>query len=115
MKNRINHTGGLTIVELLIVIVVIAVLTLISVTVYSGVQQQAYYSRAKQELNMMSRAVELYNLEYGTYPDEVDRDVPLASKSLSMYHQMKFGQKLPGQEASATTIYSNMTEKKSYR
>lgn len=76
MKNRINHTDGFTIVELLIVIVVIAVLTLISATVYSGVQQQAYYSRAKQELNMMSRAVELYNLEYGTYPDDVDRDVP---------------------------------------
>ncbi|AHB42022.1 hypothetical protein RAAC3_TM7C00001G0156 [Candidatus Saccharibacteria bacterium RAAC3_TM7_1] len=62
-----KHTG-FTIVELLIVIVVIAVLAAITVVAYNGIQQRARDASMQSDLSNVSKKLELYNAENGTYP-----------------------------------------------
>ncbi len=60
---------GFTIVELLIVIVVIAILAAISVVAYRGVQNRANDSAVQNDLVAAAKALELYEADYGSYPD----------------------------------------------
>lgn len=77
MKPR-HQISGFTIVELLIVIVVIAVLASIAIVAYTGVQRRAYFNRALSETNAVARAVKLYYADKGTYPADVERNIPVA-------------------------------------
>lgn len=65
-----NLTKGFTLVELLIVIVVIAILSSITVVAYNGVQDRAktavIYANAKQ----LANAVAIYGQETGTLPSQ---------------------------------------------
>jgi prepilin-type N-terminal cleavage/methylation domain-containing protein len=61
-----------TIVELLIVIVVIAVLATISIVVYTGVQGRARDSVRIAKIKSIEKALELYKLDSGTYPQIQD-------------------------------------------
>lgn len=63
---------GLTIVELLIVIVVIGILSAISVTVYTGMQDRAAYSLVSSNAGSIAKSIELYKAEHGTYPSAID-------------------------------------------
>lgn len=65
-KNR-----GFTLVELLIVIVIIAILTVVSLVAYNGLQNQAKTSTAKSTADSVAKKAELYNTEEGQYPDSL--------------------------------------------
>lgn len=69
---------GFTVVELLIVIVVIAILAATAIVAYSGVQRRAYESRASSELATIARAIGTYYALNESYPDDVDRNIPVA-------------------------------------
>ena len=69
MKHR-----GFTIVELLIVIVVIAILAAISVVAYNGIQQRARDSERISELKSIAKAIEMFNIYNGRYPEESTPD-----------------------------------------
>lgn len=58
-----------TIVELLIVIVVIGILAAIVIVAYNGVQNRANDSRRVTDLEVMSKAIEAYYIDNGTYPN----------------------------------------------
>lgn len=75
LTNRLKR-NGFTIIELLVVITVVGILATIIGGFLSGARDEAYYSRAKLELNTMSRALYMYELDYGMYPEDVDRDIP---------------------------------------
>ena len=60
---------GFTIVELLIVIVVIAILAAITIVAYNGIQQRAYDTSVKSDLVAASKALELYKIDNGSYPN----------------------------------------------
>ncbi len=64
IKNR-----GFTLVELLIVIVIIAILTVVSLVAYNGLQNQAKTSTAKSTADSVAKKAELYNTEKGHYPE----------------------------------------------
>lgn len=59
---------GFTIVELLIVIVVIAILAAISVVAYSGIQQRARDAQRQNDIQAITKALELYYIDKGYYP-----------------------------------------------
>lgn len=59
--------SGFTIVELLIVIVIIAILAAITIVAYNGVQQRARDSARKQDLAILAKAVNLYQVDVGDY------------------------------------------------
>lgn len=63
-KKPLNN--GFTIVELLIVIVVIAILTAITIVSYSGIRDQAYRARLAAAVNDYSKAMILYHSDNPT-------------------------------------------------
>lgn len=63
-----NNSKGFTIVELLIVIVVIAILSVITIVAYNGLQTQAHNSRTVAMTRGMVSALESYKVVNGTYP-----------------------------------------------
>lgn len=62
-KNR-----GFTLVELLIVIVIIAILTVVSLVAYNGLQNQAKTTAAASAAETVGKKAELYNTEFSKYP-----------------------------------------------
>ncbi len=76
--NQDGQRVGFTIVELLIVIVVIAILATITIIAFTGVQRRAYYNRAISESGAVAKAVGLYYADKGTYPADVERNIPVA-------------------------------------
>ncbi|HMQ96299.1 MAG TPA: prepilin-type N-terminal cleavage/methylation domain-containing protein [Candidatus Saccharibacteria bacterium] len=59
---------GFTIVELLIVIVVIAILAMISVATYRGIQDRARSAVIQSNLNGAAKQLEIYKAQEGSYP-----------------------------------------------
>lgn len=71
MKNfwrKSNKNSGFTIVELLIVIVVIAILAVVAIVAYRGVQDRAKNVQVKNDIRQMSKLIEAYNADKGSYP-----------------------------------------------
>lgn len=61
--------SGFTIVELLIVIVVIAILAAISIVAYNGIQARARDNIRYQDAKAIMKAIELYKIDNGNYPN----------------------------------------------
>lgn len=63
--------NGFTLVELLIVIVVIAVLATITSVAYTSIQGRAKDAQRMQDMNTISKALEVYKIANGSYPATV--------------------------------------------
>lgn len=63
-----NTKHGFTIIELVFVVIVIAILTGITLVVYSGVRQEARDAERKVELEILASAIDKYYLSNGHYP-----------------------------------------------
>lgn len=71
---------GFTIVELLIVIVIIAILSAITIVAFNGIQQRAGIAAAQADANAISKKVELYKADYDKYPTSItDCPTPAAA------------------------------------
>lgn len=75
MKQRVA-TGGFTIVELVMVIVVIAILATVVVVSYNGIRERAYTSTATAELSNIANAMARYKVIYGTLPADTSEGIP---------------------------------------
>jgi prepilin-type N-terminal cleavage/methylation domain-containing protein len=66
-----RRSGGFTIVELLIVIVVIAILAAITIVAYNGIQQRARTTAAQSTLTQLARSLEAAKVTAGqnSYPN----------------------------------------------
>lgn len=69
LKNR-----GFTLVELLIVIVIIAILTVISLIAYNGIQNQARTTTAESSAKTLADKVQIYFTNESDYPKPADLD-----------------------------------------
>jgi prepilin-type N-terminal cleavage/methylation domain-containing protein len=67
-----NNNKGFTIVELLIVIVVIAILAMLVLTTYSGIQSKARNSQRQTDLQSMQTQLEAFFSQNGYYPSLTD-------------------------------------------
>ncbi len=68
IKNR-----GFTLVELLIVIVIIAILTVVSLVAYNGLQNKAKTTAAESAAETVGKKAELYNADKGSYPEKLEQ------------------------------------------
>ncbi len=64
----VRRTGGFTLVELLIVIVVIAILAAISVVAYNGVQDRARISTMQADLHNAATQLTVFEVDNEAYP-----------------------------------------------
>lgn len=63
---------GFTLIELLVAISIMAVLSVIGLTTYSGVQARARDTRRMEDLRRITTYLELYYQKEGQYPDAPD-------------------------------------------
>lgn len=71
-KNR----TGFTLIELLIVIAIVGILAVIVISALAQARNKAYTARTLQEFRSFQEAMELYLMDNGNYPDDVNRNVP---------------------------------------
>lgn len=67
-KSKSGFSKGFTIVELLVVIVIIAILAAITIVAYNGAQGRARDDKRKTDIINITKALELYYSDNGTYP-----------------------------------------------
>lgn len=72
MTRRSPYSLGFTIVELLIVVVIIGILAAITIVSFNGVQVRARDAARIQKIKDISKAIELYKVDNGSYPQIKD-------------------------------------------
>ena len=70
--NRAIRRGGFTLVELMIVVVIIGVLAAMVVPRFAGSTDQAKIARAKSDVAAIGVALDLYELNVGSYPESLE-------------------------------------------
>lgn len=64
-----RHHRGLTLIEVLIVVVIIGVLAAIAIPKFTGAKHRAYFAGMKSDLRNLATAQEIYHQASGTYYD----------------------------------------------
>lgn len=67
MKTRVRNHKAFTIVELAIVIAVIGILIVIGLVSYRGVQDRARDASRRNDLSILTKAIQQYRIERGNY------------------------------------------------
>ena len=66
----LRRKAAFTLIELLVVITIIAILAGITIATVGGVQKSSARKKAETEIEALSRSIENYKLEVGSYPPE---------------------------------------------
>ncbi len=83
MKRYLASQRGVTLIEMMVVIVIIGILSGVIYANYSSRPHQARMTRAGLEIRELQTALELYALDNGTYPSTEQGLEALASKPSS--------------------------------
>jgi general secretion pathway protein G len=70
-----QRTQGLTLIELLIVVMIVGILTAISLPAYLGWIDKTKYAKAKTQMNCTAKELQVIKLERGVFPPDTARDV----------------------------------------
>lgn len=73
--NSPNHKA-FTLIEILVVVAIIAILAAVVLASFSRARDNAQFARARAEFKELANALELYKIDHGDYPADVDRDIP---------------------------------------
>ena len=92
---------GFTLVELLIVITIIAVLSVIGITVYSGVQKNARDARRRADIDSIAKALEIYKSQNNTYTPAIS--FPCTGALDTVFNSWNFGVVNDGWVSGCTT------------
>jgi len=105
VANKMNKKqNGFTLLEILVVIALLGILATIIMGSYLASLKKARDSRRKQDLEQISRALELYYSQNNSYPEDIDVDFggPLENPNGGDYY-MKM---LPQDPSGATSGYN---------
>ena len=67
---------GLTLIELLIAMVVMGIMATMVISRYTDATDEAKEAQALAEFRTMRNAIQIYRIYNGTYPSDVNRDIP---------------------------------------
>ena len=81
MKTKFNHRG-FTLVELLTAIVLIGILASIMVGRFMVAKDRAHVTAAQSDVDHFRKALSVYSVDYGLFPDEIYNDPTSLSADL---------------------------------
>lgn len=95
-----DNESGFTLVEVLTVLAIIAIITTAVVVNVFSITGTAKVKRAQVDISTLSSAIEQYNLDLGSYPDERSglkalREAPNGVRNIELYRQGGYIKKLP--------------------
>ncbi|WP_017932439.1 type II secretion system major pseudopilin GspG [Robiginitomaculum antarcticum] len=107
---KTDGESGFTLVEVLTVLAIIAIITTAVVVNVFSITGTAKVKRAQVDISTLSSAIEQYNLDIGTYPDERDglnalRELPAGARNAELYRQGGYIKKLPTDPWGSAYIY----------
>lgn len=72
MKRSKNYRGqGFTVIEILVVVAIIAILIIMSVVIFRGMQERALKASVQADLSQVQKEVMLHKIATGKYPTEI--------------------------------------------
>ena len=71
-RNHRHGTAGFTLVELMVVVAIIAILATVVGVYVLGAMDEGDQAKAKAEIRTLMTAVEMYRMQFKSYPDSLD-------------------------------------------
>jgi len=97
-----SKSQGFTLIEILVVITLLAILATIIVNSYVSTLKKGRDSRRKQDLEQVSRALELYYADNNVYPATLSWDSPLVNSQV--VPTKLYMKRLPSDPANTDTL-----------
>jgi prepilin-type N-terminal cleavage/methylation domain-containing protein len=107
--NKQQASSGFTLLELLVVMIILALLAGIGLMSFGTVQQKSRDSARKQDLASISKALELYHNDYGSYPLSSSIDGQIEGCGMDALEACVWGE--IWSNSSDDTLYMNMLPK----
>ncbi len=70
--NERRRRGGLTLVEVMLVLVILMIIASLAVTAYGPIQRKAYINAAKTQIKAFKTPLQAYKLDMGDFPASGD-------------------------------------------
>ncbi|GIK54106.1 MAG: type II secretion system protein GspG [Planctomycetaceae bacterium] len=69
---RTSRRAGFTLIELMVVVVILGIIATITFGHFIGEPDRARWQKANVELREIGKALDLYRVDHGVYPDRLD-------------------------------------------
>jgi len=73
IRKRVDNEGGFTLIELIVVLMILGILTSIVIPRFSNKIPEAQAVKTQADIRIIQTAVDLYFLDYGVYPTDIDQ------------------------------------------
>jgi prepilin-type N-terminal cleavage/methylation domain-containing protein len=110
----LSRQRGITILELLVVVVIVGILGMVAVTRYLVAQDRAHVTAAAADADHFRKALAIYSVDYGSFPTDVCAS-PIDLTVDLIDPQGNFYMALPEGETFRSFRYSPVEEGKSYQ
>ncbi|MEB3226193.1 MAG: type II secretion system protein [Synechococcus sp.] len=80
-KKVSQNSQGLTVIELMIVIIITGILVAIALPTFLNQVDKSRYAKARLQMRCMLQELKVYRLNNGSYPPDVNRNTPYYSGS----------------------------------
>ncbi|NJN21361.1 MAG: prepilin-type N-terminal cleavage/methylation domain-containing protein [Leptolyngbya sp. RL_3_1] len=78
MGNRWKSQSGFTLIELMVVVIIIGILAALALPAYTAMVRRARYAEVKLQMGTISKEAQIYLVEHGQYPPDVNGNTPPA-------------------------------------
>jgi len=68
----VQNPKGLTLIELMIVVVIIGILSSIAIPTYLNSREKAKTAAAVAEIKLVEKKIQIYNIDYESYPETLE-------------------------------------------
>lgn len=71
-----QNQAGFTLIELTVVVLMLSILAAIALPTYASMIRRSQYAKTRNQMGVISRQVQMYRVENGQYPNDVDPQQP---------------------------------------